>query len=194
MMRAAPLARLPRPREPRGSTAVARGTPRNLTETRAMNTIQTRLTAAAMISLACLVAGCNPAVKSTTVVIEVPAPIVQVEMLCPISGEPVTIDDEAAYIESFVVYCKGRENARQFASLDAKQRGKLGAAQVLPQKGIANTTCPLTGETLTAWASPVVYEGTVIGFASVSDANQFRALKADRKAKMIADWKASSGA
>jgi hypothetical protein len=108
-----------------------------------MNTIQTRLTAAAMISLACLVAGCNPAVKSTTVVIEVPAPIVQVEMLCPISGEPVTIDDEAAYIESFVVYCKGRENARQFASLDAKQRGKLGAAQVLPQKGIANTTCPL---------------------------------------------------
>jgi hypothetical protein len=134
--------------------------------------------------------GCNPSIKNTTPAIDVVMPIIQTEMVCPICGEPVTELDEAAYFESYPVYCKGRENARQFASLELKQRARLGADQVLPQKGITNRTCPLTGEALDARAAAVTYEGVVIGFASAADANQFRSLKAERKAKVIEQWKA----
>jgi hypothetical protein len=154
-----------------------------------------RLTAtiALLASAPALVLGmtaCNPAIKSTTPAIDVVMPIIQTEMVCPICGEPVTELDEAAYFESYPVYCKGRENARQFASLELKQRARLGADQVLPQKGITNRTCPLTGEALDARAAAVTYEGTVIGFSTAADANQFRSLKAERKAKVIAQWKA----
>lgn len=139
-------------------------------------------------------AACNPALKSTLPTVDHIAPIAQAEMTCPITGEPVTDADAAAYYESYPVYCKGRDSARQFASLDAKQRARLGAEQVLPQKGIANKTCPLTGETLDARAAAVVYDGATVGFASTADANQFRSLKADQKAEIIADWRKSGGA
>ena len=137
---------------------------------------------------------CNPAVKSTLPTVDHITPIAQAEMICPITGEAVTDADDAAFYESYAVYCKGRDSARQFASLDAKQRAKLGAEQVLPQKGIANKTCPLTGETLDARAAAVIYEGATIGFASAADANQFRSLKADQMAEIIADWRKSGGA
>ena len=139
-------------------------------------------------------AACNPALKSTLPTVDHIAPIAQAEMTCPITGEPVTDADAAAYYESYPVYCKGRDSARQFASLDAKQRAKLGAEQVLPQKGIANATCPLTGETLTANAAAVSFEGAVIGFASAADAAQFRSLKPEKQAKLIADWKSEPSA
>lgn len=143
---------------------------------------------------AALLAGCASGTKSTLPAIERYPAIVQAEMTCPISGETVTVCDEAAYFESFPVYCKGRANARQFASLEAKQRARLASDQVLPQKGIANRTCPLTGDALTAAAAPVAYEGVVIGFASAADANQFRSLKAEKKARLIEAWRAEEAA
>lgn len=158
-----------------------------------MNTTPSLRPIASAISLAilsALAAGCQSNIKSTLPVIETITPIVQTERICPITGESVTELDEAAFFETYPVYCKGRDNARQFASLDAKQRARLAKDQVLPQKGIANATCPLTGESLTAAASPVVYEGEVVGFASLADANQFRSLNAEKKAKLIAKWKA----
>ena len=75
-----------------------------------------------------------------------------------------------------------------------EQRARLAAEQVLPQKGIANTTCPLTGEPLTANASAVAFEGTVVGFATPADAAQFRSLKPEKQSKLIADWKTESSA
>jgi hypothetical protein len=156
---------------------------------RSMNTIGLALATAHLLAL-----GCASTQKSTLPAVERYPAIVQTEMTCPITGEPVTACDDAAFFESFPVYCKGRENARQFASLEMKQRARLGADQVLPQKGIANRTCPLTGEPLTAAAMPVVYEGQVIGFASAADANQFRSLKAEKKAKCIEAWRSEAEA
>lgn len=153
-----------------------------------------RLTPIALASLPLVLLACNPAVKNTIPTIETTTPIVQKEMVCPICGEPVTELDAVAYFGSYAVYCKGRENARQFASLDAKQRARLGADQVLAQKGIANHTCPLTGETLDANASAVVYQGSTIGFASIADANQFRSLTPERKAKLIEQWRSTGDA
>lgn len=157
-----------------------------------MGTAVTTVTHAAALAL--LLAstgglGCQSGVKSTLPVIEVIAPIPQKERHCPVSGEAVTEEDAVAYFETYPVYCKGRENARQFASLEMRQRARLAAEQVLPQKGIANATCPLTGEKLTAAAAPVLFEGTVIGFASAADANQFRSLTPEKKARLIAQWK-----
>jgi len=136
--------------------------------------------------------GCQPGIKSTLPTVEVITPIVQTERLCPITGEPVTELDEAAFFETYPVYCKGRENARQFASLSASARARLAKDQVLPQKGISNATCPLTGETLNASAAPVVYEGEAIGFASLADANQFRSLRPEKKARTIERWRAET--
>ena len=136
--------------------------------------------------------GCQSGIKSTLPTVEVITPIVQTERLCPITGEPVTELDEAAFFETYPVYCKGRENARQFASLSASQRARLAKDQVLPQKGISNATCPLTGETLNAAAAPVVHEGEVIGFASLADANQFRSLRPEKKARTIERWRAET--
>ncbi len=121
-------------------------------------------------------------------------PIVLVEMTCPVTGETVTCESEVAYFESYPVYCLDRASARQFASLEMKQRARLAAEQVLAQKGIRNTTCPITGETLTAAGSPAIFEGEVIGFASAADANQFRSLPPEKRAKLIEQWRASESA
>lgn len=149
-----------------------------------------------MLAVLCPLAlcACNPAVKNTIPKVDSIAAIPVGEMTCPVTGETVTDLDAAAYFESYPVYCKGRENARQFASLESTQRARLAAEQVLPQKGIANATCPLTGETLTANAAAVSFEGAVIGFASAADAAQFRSLKAEKQAKLIADWKSEASA
>ncbi|MFM7260906.1 MAG: hypothetical protein ACKO3W_09925, partial [bacterium] len=129
----------------------------------------------------------NPSLSATVLHID---PIVLAELVCPVTGETVTVESASAYFECYPVYCFDRASARQFASLEVKQRARLGAEQVLAQKGIANTTCPLSGETLTAAASPALFEGEVIGFASLADANQFRSLPAEKRAKLIAQWKA----
>ena len=145
-----------------------------------------------IVSLALI--GCAQQNASTLPKVELITPIVMTSMQCPITGEDVTELDEVAFFECYPVRCKGRENARQFAALPMNQRAKLATDQVLPQKGIdesrGNSTCPITGETLTASAVPVVYEQVVIGFASTADANQFRSLKAEKKALLIAQWKA----
>jgi hypothetical protein len=62
--------------------------------------------------------------------------------------------------------------------------------QVLAQRHITNTVCPLTGATLDANASPVTWDGKTIGFASAADANQFRSLKKEQQAKIIEKWRA----
>ena len=139
--------------------------------------------------------GCSTAPSTTTTsagptVVRV-EPIVLEDLVCPVTGETVTTESEAAFFECYPVYCLDRASARQFASLEAKQRARLGAEQVLAQKGIANTTCPITDEALTAAASPAVFEGEVIGFASLADANQFRSLPVEKRAKLIAQWKAA---
>jgi len=72
------------------------------------------------------------------------------------------------------------------------KRAKLCAPQVLEQKGITNATCPLTGERLTASAGPVKYEGQTIGFASLSDANQFKSLPKTQQKKTIDKWMATN--
>ena len=162
------------------------------------STINAITLASSVASLILIATGCNTTsatpVASSLPKIEVITPIVQTEMLCPISGEVVTELDAVAFFDCFPVYCKGRANARQFAALPMKQRSRLAADQVLAQKGIANRICPLTGETLTAAGSPVVFETVVIGFASIADANQFRSLPLAKKSKMITEWKAAANA
>ncbi|MBL9120374.1 MAG: hypothetical protein JNL80_10725 [Phycisphaerae bacterium] len=112
-------------------------------------------------------------------------------MLCPISGEPVSEASPNALYGIYPVYCSTIADAKQFASLSPSKRAAAAAEQVLPQKRIANRTCPLSGETLTAAAAPVTYEGVIIGFASVADANQFGSLAKGKKAEMIAAWRAN---
>lgn len=149
------------------------------------------------LMLLAVLGGCssNPAAvpNAAPAVVAIP-PIPVTERFCPVTGEPVDERAEIAYFESFPVYCKDRASARQLASLEPKQRARLAAEQVLPQKGIANASCPLTGEPLSALASPVVWEGTAIGFATPADANQFRSLPEPKRAKLIAAWRADGGA
>ena len=95
------------------------------------------------------------------------------------------------YFNSTPVYFASASNATQYGSLPLKQRAKLAAPQVLAQKQITNTTCPFTGETLTANADAVKYDGEIYGFASAADANQFRALPKQQQAKVMAVWKSS---
>lgn len=110
-------------------------------------------------------------------------------MLCPISGEPVTTDSKyVAYYSVYPVYCASLSDSTQFGSMPISKRAKLCAPQVLEQKGITNATCPLTGETLTASAAPVKYEGQTIGFATLSDANQFKSLPKPQQKKIMDKW------
>lgn len=109
----------------------------------------------------------------------------------PISREPVAGEGFVGYYGMWKVHFESAENAAQFASLAPAKRAKLAAPQVLKAKGIPNETCPLTGEPLTAAAAPVRYEGQVIGFASVADANQFNALTKKKQAQIIGKWQGS---
>ncbi len=114
-------------------------------------------------------------------------------MNCPISGEPVTKNTlYVAYYGIYPVYCASLSDSTQFGSLPASKRAEVAATQVLAQKKITNTTCPLTGSALTAAASPVKYNETIIGFATSADANQFRSLPKAEQQKIIDAWKASS--
>lgn len=149
------------------------------------------VTLAALSLLALAIPGCTGAQPTTTAapLVVRTQPIALAEMTCPVSGEPVTCCSEAAYFESFPVYCADRASARQFGSLDMRQRARLGAEQVLAQKGIANTICPITGEPLTAIAAPAIFEGEAIGFGSPALANQFRSLPEKSKVRVIAQWR-----
>ncbi|MFO0828002.1 MAG: hypothetical protein U0572_07605 [Phycisphaerales bacterium] len=152
-------------------------------------------------ALACAIAlsGCaSDGPKSTSTIAPVnkayvtaPAPLTG-DITCPISGQPVTTHSPNAMYGVFPVYCATLEDARQFAALPKAKRAELATAQVLPQKRITNATCPLTGERLTAAAAPVLYEGEIIGFASVADANQFMSLPAKKRKQCIDEWKASA--
>lgn len=113
----------------------------------------------------------------------------QVAMTCPISGETVTRDSiYVGYFNVYPVYFASLSDSTQFGSMPISKRAKLSAPQVLEQKGIKNTSCPLTGETLTASASPGKYEGQAIGFATLSDANQFKSLPKAQQKKSVDKW------
>lgn len=109
----------------------------------------------------------------------------------PISGEPITGEGHIGYYGMWQVRFQNGDNAKQFASLPKAKRAKVATVQVLAQKGITNTTCPMTGATLDAAAAPVKYDGKIIGFATVADANQFRSLNKEKQAQMIEKWKQS---
>ncbi len=117
-----------------------------------------------------------------------PAAKTEPECIDPITQEPVVGPGHVGYYGQWQIRFNSAADAAQFAALPRAKRNKLGTAQVLPQKGIHNAMCPLTGETLTAQAAPVTWDGKVIGFATVADANQFRALKKDKQSKIIAAW------
>jgi len=109
--------------------------------------------------------------------------------VCPVSGTEFQGDGHSGYYGLYEVHFCSRADAEQFASLPKEKRAKLAAAQVLPQKKITNSTCPLTGESLTAAAAPMKFEGEVIGFASEADANQFKSLPPAKQKSIIDRWR-----
>ena len=80
------------------------------------------------------------------------------------------------------------DSAAKFAALPKARRAKLAAAQVLPQRGIPNRVCPLTGITLTADAVPVTWNDRTIGFATAADAHRFREMSKSEQLTVIEGW------
>ena len=107
----------------------------------------------------------------------------------PISNEPVSTDAHVGYYGQWQVRFNSAANAVRFASLPKAQRDVLAAPQVLAQQGIRNNVCPLTGATLTASAAGVMVDGSMVGFATMADANRFRALERAKQDSIIAAWK-----
>ena len=107
----------------------------------------------------------------------------------PISNEPVSTDAHVGYYGQWQVRFNSTANAVRFASLPKAQRDVLAAPQVLAQQGIRNNVCPLTGATLTASAAGVMVDGSMVGFATMADANRFRALDRAKQDAIIAAWK-----
>jgi len=107
----------------------------------------------------------------------------------PISNEPVSTDAHVGYYGQWQVRFSSAANAVRFASLPKAQRDVLAAPQVLAQQGIRNTVCPLTGATLTASAAGVMVDGSMVGFATMADANRYRALDRAKQDAIIAAWK-----
>lgn len=159
-----------------------------------LRVIHTRALGAALLLgvLPCL-NGCqsSPADAAAPAQAPVQASAATTETIDPISREPVTGEGFVGYYGMWKVHFESAENAAQFASLAPAKRARLAAPQVLKAKGIPNDTCPLTGEPLTAAAAPVRYEGQVIGFASVADANQFNSLTKKKQAQIIGKWQGS---
>lgn len=149
------------------------------------------LRAFASIASACvLIAGCATAPATDAPKVSASA---AVAMACPISGEPVTEDSlYVAYFSVYPVYCASLSDSTQLGSMPISKRAKLCAPQVLAQKQIHNSTCPLTGETLTASAAPIAYEDQVVGFATLSDANQFKSLPKAQQKKIMDKWIAAN--
>jgi hypothetical protein len=113
----------------------------------------------------------------------------ETEVVDPITQETVTGQGHIGYFGQWQVRFNSSASAEQFAALPRAKRAALAAAQVLPKKGIHNSICPMTGETLTALAAPVTWDGTIIGFASMADANQFRAFTKEKQSAVIAAWR-----
>jgi len=121
-------------------------------------------------------------------VVDNPSMTTATECLDPITKEPVVGSSHVGYYGQWQLRFISADTAAQFAALPRAKRNKLGAAQVLPQKGIRNSVCPLTGETLTAQAAPVTWDGKIIGFATGADANRFRLMNKDKQSKIMTTW------
>lgn len=112
-------------------------------------------------------------------------------LTCPISGEIVSEETMyVAYFSVYPVYCASLSDSTQLGSMPLAKRAKLCAPQVLAQKQITNSTCPLTGSALSASAIPVTYENQIIGFDTAADANQFKSLPKAQQRKIIDKWRA----
>jgi hypothetical protein len=116
-------------------------------------------------------------------------PTAKLTAIDPISNEPVSTDAHVGYYGQWQVRFSSAANAVRFASLPKAQRDVLAAPQVLAQQGIRNNVCPLTGATLTASAAGVMVDGSMVGFATMADANRYRALDRAKQDAIIAAWK-----
>jgi len=133
--------------------------------------------------------GCanSPSVPTQTV-----ATPLATSLTCPISGESVSKETlYVAYFSVYPVYCASLSDSTQLGSMPIAKRAKLCAPQVLAQKQITNSTCPLTGSTLSASAIPVKYENQIVGFDTAADANQFKSLPKAQQKKIIDKWRAA---
>lgn len=138
-----------------------------------------------------LITGCasNPSAATAAAA---PAKAGRKTWVCPVCSQEFAGEGQVAYYGLYEVRCCSRADAEQLTALPASKRAQLATAQVLQQKKITNTTCPLTGETLTAAAAPATYETVVIGFASIADANQFKSLPKEKQKVIIDRWQNQS--
>ncbi len=135
------------------------------------------------LTLVLLLSACSVPPTPTPKPSALPAPT------CPVTGKTVSGEGAVAYYGMYEVVCFDRAAANQFASMPVKKRAKLAGPQVLAAQGITNQTCPLTGRVLDGDAVTVKYEGTIYGFASLADANQFMALPKKKQASLIKDFR-----
>lgn len=145
------------------------------------------------IVLASLMSACaTTSTTTTTSTSAAPAKSAKKYWTCPVCGMEFKGDGHVGYYGVYPVHFCSRVDAEQFTALPPDKRATLAAPQVLSQKKITNSTCPLTGETLTAAAAPVKYEGEIIGFASTADANQFMSLTKAKQQSTIDRWRQST--
>lgn len=148
----------------------------------------------AIAALAFVSACASNTSNTTSSATAAPARAGQKTWTCPVCGMDFQGNGQVGYFGQYELHFCGRPDAEQYAVLPKEKRAKIAAAQVLPQKQITNTICPLTGEALTAAAAPVTYDGAIIGFASVADANQFKSLPKAKQQSIIDQWKNQSAA
>ena len=80
-----------------------------------------------------------------------------IPILCPITGEEVTVKSPQAWFNVYPVYCLTEADRKQFATLKPTARARAASEQVLPQKRITNATCPIAELTARAVGGSVVF-------------------------------------
>jgi len=111
----------------------------------------------------------------------------------PLNEHPIVGAGEPGHYGQWELRFENADSAAKFAALPKARRAKLAAAQVLPQRGIPNRVCPLTGITLAADAVPVTWNDRTIGFATAADAHRFREMSRSDQLTVIENWTRRGG-
>ncbi len=109
---------------------------------------------------------------------------------CPVSGGWLIPGAQAMQWGEYTIAVNNHD-VNQWHSLPEAQQAKLIAPDVLRERRVVNTHCPISGERLMADAPTAEYDGEIIGFASQIDKNQWGALPERSHARLIAGVSAS---
>ena len=106
--------------------------------------------------------------------------------ICIVTRAPLPIDAELVVMEGVTLGFTSERYRDQFDAIPAEVRGDLVGPYLVRASGIANTICPITGDTLNVGCPAFAIGDIRIGFADEAALESFHRLESDERNEITA--------